>query len=105
MSLDEDGSALKEKIQEGAQALFKEVLSDAESTMTLSKMALDEKSFTLEIDDGDENVALVDSENKAYTFNFETEAITVTNENELEAALKNSKISHIYLGADIEIEN
>ena len=104
VSLDAEGSELKNKIKDGARALFQDVLSDAESTMTLSKMALDKKSFTLEIGDSDENVTLVDDDNKTYTFNFETEAITVTNESELEKALQNEKISHIYLGADFDVQ-
>ncbi len=103
VSLDEKGTALKEKIKNGAQALFKEVLSDAEATMTLSKMALDNKSFTLEIGENVETVTLINSENKNYTFNFKTEAITVTNESELEKALSNVNISHIYLGNNIEV--
>ncbi len=103
VSLDEDGNALKEKIKEGAQALFKEVLADAEENMTLSKMALNDSDFTLEISSNDKNVTLKDDDNKTYTFKFETEAITVTSEEELTKALANVKITHIYLGDNIEV--
>ncbi len=103
VSLDEDGNALKETIKQGAQALFKDVLSDEEETYTLSKMALNNKDFALEISSNDENVTLLDSANKTYTFKFESESYTVKNESELETALGNEKITHIYLGNDFEI--
>ncbi len=104
VSLDPEGSALKDKIKQGAQALFQEVLSDDEATYTLSKMALNSKEFTLEISSNDETVTFVDDSKKDYTFKFDSESYTVNDEGELKTALANEKITHIYLGSDFDVQ-
>ncbi len=103
MALDEDGQQLKEKIQTGAQALFAQVLGEAEPTMTLGKMALGKQSFSIELGDNIDSVELAEPDNKTYTFNFESKVVTVKNETELESALGNEKITTIKLGNDIEV--
>ena len=94
VSLDPTGTALKEKVQAGAQALFKDILDDEEN-MTLNQMAVLDKNFTLEIGSLDETVKLKDDAKTTYTFKFETEVAPVKTEQELLDAIKNSKITHI----------
>ncbi len=103
ISLDPAGSALKEKVQAGAQALFKEVLSDAEETMTLNKMAVAGNTFTLKIGALDDTVKLNDGAQTEYTFKFETDVAVVTSEEDLDEALKNNSIKHINITNDFNI--
>ncbi len=106
-SLDPIGSALKEKIQVGAQALFKKVLGgeEAESNMTLNKMAVENKEFKLIIGSLDDSVKLNDEVTKEYTFKFETDIAPVQNEAELTAALANKSIKKIQIMKSFDVEN
>ncbi len=106
-SLDPTGSALKEKIQAGAKALFQDVLSGEEadeSTMTLNKMAVDDREFTLTIGKLDDSVQLKDGAKTEYTFDFITDVTGVTNETQLKQALANNNIKHIDILSDFTVD-
>ncbi len=105
VSLDEEGTALKGKIQAGAKALFEDILGGAQKAqdMTLNKMAVDDQEFTLTIGTLDDSVKLTDGAETKYTFDFATDFTTVKSEEELNAALKNEKVSRIDIAGDFEV--
>ena len=104
-NLDATGSALKEKIQAGAKALFQDVLSEDESTMTLNKMAVDDRDFKITIGELDDSVQLKEGAKTSYTFDFITDVTGVKSEAELTAALKNKLIKHIDITGNFAVEN
>lgn len=97
VSLDEEGTTLKGKIQAGAKKLFETVLGSTQNAedMTLNKMAVEDKNFTITVGELDKSVKLTDGANKEYTFKFETEVAAVKDEGELTSALNNDKIKYI----------
>ena len=105
VSLDEEGTALKEKIQAGAKALFEDILGGSQKAqdMTLNKMAVDDQEFTLTIGALDDSVKLTEGAETKYTFDFATDFTTVKNEEELNAALKNAKVTRIDIAGDFEV--
>ena len=104
ISLEPAIDSLKEKVQAGAKALFKEVLPD-EETMTLNKMAVAGETFTLKIGTLDDTVKLDDDAQTEYTFKFETEVTGVINEDELKLALNNNNIKHIDILNDFDVKS
>ncbi len=96
---------IKQQLVTTVTQLFKEALdsSDDVDNMTLSKMALEEKTFTITIEDTSETVTLKNPSNKTYTFTFESNNIAVSNEQELQQALSSSKITSIYIADNIDI--
>ena len=102
-NLDATGSALKEKIQAGAKALFQDVLED-ESTMTLNKMAVDDRDFKITIGELDDSVQLKEGAKTSYTFDFITDVTGVKSEAELTAALKNPSIKHIDITGSFDVK-
>ncbi len=106
-SLDSTGSALKEKIQAGAKSLFQDVLkseSADEATMTLKKMAVDDRKFTLTVGKLDDSVQLKEGAETEYTFNFVTDVTGVKNKAELKQALSNKNITNINILSDINVD-
>lgn len=105
-------SVLKEKVQAGAKALFKQVLSDSsknEEKMTLSEMATGENpSFKIKIGSTDETVTLVGNGKapiKEYTFTFKSDVVTVRDENTLKEALQNPQVKKIFIGGSFSVTN
>ncbi len=105
INLDEEGTNLKSQIQAGAKQLFETVLSDAEETMTLNKMAEENREYTLTIGTLDGSVKLADKANSEYTFKFMTETAYVKSEAELNTALKNSAVKHINITQGFNVES
>ena len=105
ISLDETGTALKGKIQAGAKALFAEVLKDegGEAEYTLNNMVLNDKNFSITIGDLDNSVQLANADKTVYEFNFDSDIVSVVDEETLKQALTKD-YKTIYIEKSFEVE-
>ena len=97
---------LVSQINAGAKKLFEDVLGSPENAeaMTLNKMVLDSKTFSISAGDTVDNVKY-EKEDNSYTFKFIATKVEVKTEEELNSALTKNEITDIIIADNFDIKN
>ncbi len=104
MSLDEEGTALKGKIQAGAKALFTELLQGegGEEAYTLNNMVAHQRTFNITVGTLDPSVKLANADKTSYEFKFESDIVNVSSEDLLKSALQGPSKT-IYISSSFSV--